>query len=33
VLVTEMGEREKAAWLDDVCGLPDDRGAFGRAGL
>lgn len=30
-LVTEMGEREKAAWLDDVWGRPDDRADIGSA--
>jgi hypothetical protein len=27
--VTEMGEREKAVWLDDVWGRPDDRADIG----
>ena len=31
-LVTEMGARDKAAWLDDVWGLPDDRADFGPVG-
>jgi hypothetical protein len=30
-LVTNMGEREKAAWLDDVWGRPDDRADVGSA--
>jgi hypothetical protein len=29
--VTEIGEREKAAWLDDVRGRPDDRADIGSA--
>jgi hypothetical protein len=29
--VQELREREKAAWLDDIWGVPDDRADTGSA--